>query len=187
MFTLKELEKETNGKIINGNPNTVISLYRCASKLHKKDEFYVPITFKNVNREIYIMDCVKNGGIGFFIEKDSSQYKEIVNEALMINPNICIIEIDNANETICRLGLKIRKQNIDKEIIAVTGSVGKTSLCNLISNILETEKKVLHDFNNGNNNTREFISTDLMTFEKYEMGVFELGTARPGRMEKMSQ
>lgn len=187
MFTLKELEKETNGKIINGNPNTVISLYRCASKLHKKDEFYVPITFKNVNREIYIMDCVKNGGIGFFIEKDSNQYKEIINEALVINPNICIIEIDNANEAICRLGLKIRKQNIDKEIIAVTGSVGKTSLCNLISNILEMEKKVLHDFNNGNNNTREFISTDLMTFENYEMGVFELGTARPGRMEKMSQ
>ena len=81
----------------------------------------------------------------------------------------------------------MRKQIIDKEIIAVTGSVGKTSLCNLISSILETEKKVLHDFRNANNNTREFISVDLMLFENYEIGVFELGTARPGRMEKMSQ
>lgn len=187
MFTLKELEKETEGKIINGNPNIVISLYRCSNKTHIKNEFYVPISFKNVNREIYIIDSVKNGGIGFFIEKESSQYKEIVNEALMINPDICIIEVENANETICKLGLKVRKQNIDKEIIAVTGSVGKTSLCNLISSILETQKRVLHDFNNANNNTREFISTDLMIFENYEMGVFELGTARPGSMEKMSQ
>lgn len=187
MFTLKELEKETEGKIINGNPNVVISLYRCGSKTHIKSEFYVPIIFKNVNREIYIIDSVKNGGIGFFIEKESSQYKEIVNEALSINPNICIIEVENANETICKLGLKVRKQNIDKEIIAVTGSVGKTSLCNIISNILETEKKVLHDFRNANNNTREFISTDLMTFENYEMGVLELGTARPGRMNQLSK
>ncbi len=187
MFTLKELEEETNGKIINGNFDTVISLYRCGSKTHTKNEFYVPITFKNVNREICIIDSVKNGGTGFFIEKNSNQYKEIVNEALMINPDICIIEVENVNETICKLGLKMRKQNIDKEIIAVTGSVGKTSLCNLISSILETEKKVLHDFRNANNNTREFISVDLMLFENYEIGVFELGTARPGRIEKMSQ
>lgn len=187
MFTLKELEKQSNGKIINGNPNIVISLYRCSNKTHIKNEFYVPITFKNINREINIIDSVKNGGIGFFIEKDSSQYKEIISEALSINPNICIIEVDNVNETICKLGLKIRKRNTNKEIIAVTGSVGKTSLCNIISNILETEKKVLHDFKNANNNTREFISTDLMTFENYEIGVFELGTARPGRMKKMSQ
>lgn len=187
MFTLKELEKQTNGKMINGNPDTVISLYKAGTKSHTKNEFYVPITFKNVNREIYIMDSVKHGGIGFFIEKDSSQYKEIINQALMINPNICIIAVENANETIYNLGLQIRKQNIDKEIIAVTGSVGKTGICSLISNILETEKAVLHDFNNSNNNTREFISTDMMTFENYEMGVLELGTARPGSMHYLSK
>ena len=37
MFTLKELEEETNGKIINGNFDTVISLYRCGSKTKTKN------------------------------------------------------------------------------------------------------------------------------------------------------
>lgn len=39
--------------------------------------FFVPIIFRKVNREIYILDHLKNGCMGFMINKNSENKKEI--------------------------------------------------------------------------------------------------------------
>lgn len=173
MYLLKEIEKYTKGKIINGNLETKLQEYCLTTDNHKKREFFIPILFKNVNREEFIIDAVKAGAIGFMINKNSEQYIQIVEQAKKINPNIGIVEVEDVNQALYQLGLESRRRNIDKPIIAVTGSVGKTTLCSLISNILKTEIKVLHDFENRNQNTRWHVSQLLMYFENYDMAVIE--------------
>lgn len=186
MYTLEEIEKYTNGTIINGDKKTILKRYSVNNK-HKKGEFFIPIIFHEIDREKYVIDSVKAGGIGFIINKNSQRYEEIIQSAKKINPNICIIEVEGVNKALYQLGLESRKRNIDKPIIAVTGSVGKSTLSNLIAKILETEKKVLYDFNNQNNNTKWHISQTLMDFENYEMAVIELGISRIGVMTQLSK
>lgn len=186
MYTLEEIEKYTNGTIINGDRQTILKNYSLTKK-HKKGEFFIPIIFHGTDREEYIMDSIKAGGIGFMINKNSQIYEEIIQSAKKINPNICIIEVDDVNEALYQLGLENRRRNIEKPIIAVTGSVGKSTLSNLIAKVLETEKKVLYDFNNQNNNTKWHISQTLMDFENYEMAVIELGISRIGVMTQLSK
>lgn len=187
MYLLKEIEKYTKGKIINGNPETKSQEYCLTTDNHKKGEFFIPILFKNVNREEFIIDAVKAGAIGFMINKNSEQYIQIVEQAKKINPNIGIVEVEDVNQALYQLGLESRRRNIDKPIIAVTGSVGKTTLCSLISNILKTEIKVLHDFENRNQNTRWHVSQLLMYFENYDMAVIELGISAQGIMTQLSK
>lgn len=187
MYTLKELEEFSNGKIINGDENTKINLFSTSRKKHIKGEFYIPIIFKNINREIFIINSVRAGGKGFMINKDSENYNTIINEAKTINPNICILEVENSKSILHRLGLKTREENIDKPVVAVTGSVGKTTLCSLIASILKKQYKVLHDEENDNNNTYSFISTDLLNAKEYDIAVLELGTATPGSMTQLSE
>jgi len=187
MYTLKELEKFSNGKIINGDENTKINLFSTSRKKHIKGEFYIPIIFKNINREIFIINSVRAGGKGFMINKDSENYNTIINEAKTINPNTCILEVEDSKRVLHRLGLKTREENIDKPVVAVTGSVGKTTLCSLIASILKKQYKVLHDEENDNNNTYSFISIDLLNTKEYDIAVLELGTATPGSMTQLSE
>jgi len=187
MFNLKDIETITRGKIIRGDGSTKILKYSSNKKTFNKDIFYIPIIFKGQNREVFILDAVRNGAIGFMINKDSINYENIINEAIKINPNISIIEVLNVNQAIYKLGLKARELNIEKEVIAVTGSYGKSTLTNMIAKILETEMKVLYDFHNGNNNTNVHLPGILQNFFDYDIAVLELGTANIGRITEMSK
>lgn len=187
MYTLKKLEEFANGRIINGDENTRIKFFSTSRKKHIKGEFYIPFIFKNINREVFIINSVRAGGKGFMINKDSENYDTIIKEAKTINPNICILEVENSKQVLHRLGLKAREKNLDKPVVAVTGSVGKTTLCCLIASILKKQYKVLHDEENKNNNTYSFISTDLLNAKEYDIAVLELGTANPGSMTQLSE
>lgn len=187
MYYLKEIEKYTNGKIVNGNPEIKLKEYSLLKENHQPGEFFIPIKFKDTNREEFILEAVKAGAIGFLINKNSENYISIINQAKQINPEIGIVEVEDVNQAIYQLGLESRERNIDKPIIAVTGSVGKTTLCSLISKVLETQIKVLHDFKNENNNTRWHVARDLLYFENYDMAVIELGISNFGTMTQLSQ
>lgn len=187
MFTLKEIEKYTNGKIINGNKNEKIHHYTMNHKFYMKGGFYVPIDFHGVNREIYIVDSVKFGAVGFMIDKGSKNYETIIDEAKNINPDICILEVESVNDSIYTLAKLNRNLNIDIPIVGITGSVGKTSMSCILSNILKKEKRVFHDFDNRNMNTKVLISNDLMHLEDYDLAVIEMGTSKLGNMKILSE
>ena len=187
MYTIKQLCEYTNGKIINGDANCRITHYSVNHEFYIKDGFYVPIDFHGENREAYIIDSVKLGCMGFMINTNSKNKKIIIEEAKNINPNICILEVMDVNSAIYNLAKMNRKKYIDKSIIGITGSVGKTSMSRILSNILKKEYKLLHDFDNRNMNTKILISNDLMHLENYDMAVIEMGTSSPGNMHILSE
>lgn len=185
MFNFKEIEKITNGKIINGN-DIIIGDYNLSNTSFYKGTFYVPIIFHGVDYEKNIIPSVKNGCIGFMINKNSADYDSIIKEALSINPNLCILAVDDVNHALVNLGLEARKLNLNKEIVAITGSYGKSTLTSLVSKILETERKVLYDFKSYNKNTRWHISQLLQYFTEYDMAVLELGVSQQNTMKYLS-
>lgn len=187
MFSLKEIEEITNGKILNGNKDRIFECYSVRKDNHKKGIFFVPIVFNGENREKFILTAVNAGASGFMINEYSPKKEEIIKAAKAINSEITIVEVKNVNFAIYKLGLESRKRNIEKPVIAVTGSVGKTTLASLISSVLETEKKVLHDFQNQNNNTELHLPLILFEFEAYEMAVLELGIGDFGEMTQLSK
>lgn len=97
MYLLKEIEKYANGRIINGDPETRIKEYSLSKEDNQSEKFFIPILFKNIDREQFIMRAVKNRAVGFMINKNSEQYDQIVEEAKRINSQICIIEVEDVN------------------------------------------------------------------------------------------
>lgn len=187
MFQLKQIEKITKGRIINGDNHIEIKNYSTSNTTFKKGIFYVPIIFKGHDNEKNILPAVQNGAMGFMIRQNSDHYDAIIHEAKEINPDICIVAVEDVNYALFDLGIKARELNMQKEVIAITGSYGKSTLTSLISEILETEMKVLHDFHNDNNNTRWHLSRLLQYFENYDIAVLELGIGSVGSMAQLSK
>lgn len=73
MYLLKEIEKFAKGRIINGNPETKLKEYCLTVDNHLKGEFFIPIVFKNVNREEFVIEAVKAGTIGKITKETISQ------------------------------------------------------------------------------------------------------------------
>ena len=186
MFRLEEIEKITDGKIVSGDKKACFEAFCVRKNDFNKRIFFIPIVFRE-NREKFILDAVNAGAAGFLIHKDSERKSEIMTKAKQINPKIAIVEVQNVNQAIYQLGLESRNRNLEKPVIAVTGSVGKTTLTSLIAKVLATEKRVLYDFKNENNNTKVHLPITLSQWEDHKIAVLELGISDFGQMSQLSQ
>ena len=132
--------------------------------------------FKVDSKKISEGDCfiAINSGYKYIDEAIEKGAKLIITEKDIIDKMVSIIKVNNVIDAIGLLGLEIRKRNIDKSIVAITGSVGKTTTKELISLILEKKYKVLKTEGNMNNE----IGVPITLFnldENYDICVLELG------------
>ena len=75
---------------------------------------------------------------------------------------------------------KLKREYSKTKIIAVTGSMGKTSLKNLLKDLLESFGKTYYSPKSFNNHLGVPISlSNLSLDDKY--GVFEVGMSKSGR------
>ncbi|MFR0822644.1 MAG: UDP-N-acetylmuramoyl-tripeptide--D-alanyl-D-alanine ligase [Clostridia bacterium] len=185
MYTLKEIAKITEGKILKGDAQTSITEFSIRRKEHCKGAFYIPI-FCNEDRQQYIIDAVKAGATGYMISNKYDRKEDIIEESLDINPEIMILEVENINQAIYQMASMSREQNKTIPIIAVTGSVGKTSICAMLTSILKQEKVVLSDEGN-NHNTKVLLSHLLLDIQNYEIAVLEAGIASKNAMEPIAK
>lgn len=184
MLNINEIIEATNGKLINGNGKYTPLSYEIDSRSIKKDDFFIPIKGEKTDAHKYIVDCVKNGVCGFFINKNYIEADKIVKECININKNICIIEVEDTLKALINSGKFNRKKHIDIPLVAVTGSVGKTSTREMIASVLKEEKNILVTKKNYNSN----IGTSLMCLEidNQDICVFEAGIDKFGEMEELS-
>lgn len=184
MLTVNEIKKITNAKIINGNESSELKDFNISCSNHFNKEFYLPV-FLHKDRHQYIIDAVKMGALGFMISSSCENYENIINESIKINPNLIILEVENVNNALYKMGEYNRQKHINIPIIAVTGSVGKTSTCEMIASILRQERKTFSD--TRNNNTRLLLSLLLLDIDQYDIAVLEAGIASKNKMEPISK
>ncbi len=184
MLKIEEILVATNGKLINGDINVIPQNYIVDSRELNKGDFFVPIVGMKIDAHDFIIDSVRKGIIGFFINKDCNNKKFIINESKKINKDICIIEVNNTQKALYDSGKYNREKHIDIPIVAVTGSVGKTSTREIISSVLKTEKNVLTTIKNYNSMIG--IPIMLLKLDKQEICVLEAGIDKIGEMEDES-
>ena len=96
-----------------------------------------------------------------------------------------IIKIDNSTSFLSRFA-KFKRENTSARIIAITGSAGKTSLKNLIKNLLNNFGKTHSSPKSFNNHLGVPISLSNLNFED-KFGVFEVGMSRAGEIKSLTK
>lgn len=164
MMYLSELNNVLNGIIKN---DALFNKIKTNSKEIEEGDLFLAIN----SGHNYIEEAINNGSSCIISEKELD--------------NVPNIKIDNSIEALGKIGNLIRNK-YKIPLIAVTGSVGKTTTKELISLILGTKYNVLKSEKNHNNNIG-LPMTLLNLNEKYDVIVTELGMNHFGEISYLSK
>jgi UDP-N-acetylmuramoyl-tripeptide--D-alanyl-D-alanine ligase len=152
------------------------------SRTIKKDEVFIALKGASVDGHNFLEVALENGASGLIVDKNSRHLLEKINKKRLDNKFILLL--DNVLESLLKLAASWRKE-FDFPIIAITGSIGKTSTKDMLSNILSLAGKKFF-VSKGNQNTLVGLILNLLQLrEDYEGAIFELGISKRGEMDNL--
>lgn len=174
-MNLLELLKITKGKVISGEKqNRQIGKICIDSRIIEKNDIFIAIIGKNTDGNNYIKDVINTASAIITTKKIKLKHK---------TP---IIKVKDIKKTITKIGKYNRKKHINKPLIAITGSVGKTTTKELISEIFKTKYNILKTKGNYNNDIGVPIMLSQIN-DKHEIIILELGMNHLKEIKKLSK
>lgn len=174
-MTLQELLKVTKGKIISGEKkNKEVGKICIDTRILEKNDIFVTIKGNKVDSRDYINDIINKASV------------IITNKKVKSKSKTPIIKVKNTKKAITKIGKYNRKKYIDKPLIAITGSVGKTTTKDLIADIFKTKYNVLKTKGNSNNKLGVSIMLSSIT-DKHDIIILELGMNHLKEIQKLSK
>ncbi len=143
------------------------------SRVVKKNNLFLTIKGKKNNGFEFIPHAISKGAKYIISSKKSNKYKKK------------IIKVKNEIKFLNKFALAKREKS-KANIIAITGSAGKTTLKNLIKDLL---KKYGQTFSSPKSYNNHFgVPISLSNLKKNDQfGVFEVGMSRAGEIDKLSR
>ena len=143
------------------------------TRMLKKDNLFLTIKGKNNNGAKFVTKALKKGA------------KYIVSSQNIKKQKNKTIKVKNEIKFLNKYASKKRGKTRAK-IIAVTGSAGKTSLKNLIKDLLNNFGKTLSSPKSYNNHFGVPLSLSQLKIE-HKFGVFEVGMSKKGEIDKLTK
>ena len=174
-ISIAEILSATGGVLISGNTDETVSSVVCDSRKAVEGSLFVPLIGENVDGHDFINKAFENGAAASLIQ---SGYETQ-------NAKGPLIEVNDTLEAMQDLAAYYRRK-FDIPVIAVTGSVGKTTTKEMIASVLGSAMKVFKT--EGNYNGQIGLPLTIFNLDSsYEIAVFELGVSKFGEMEKLAK
>jgi UDP-N-acetylmuramoyl-tripeptide--D-alanyl-D-alanine ligase len=174
MFQLDDLIRATKAKIIKKLDFNLFKGVSTDSRTIKKNEIFFALDGVNFDGHNFIEDAIKKGAKAIVVSKDMGNMKH----------NISILKVKNTTLALGELAKFYRKKN-SIPLLAITGSTGKTTTKDIISDVLASEYKVLSNFGTNNNHIG-VPQTIFKINNKHDICVLELGTNHFGEISYLS-
>jgi UDP-N-acetylmuramoyl-tripeptide--D-alanyl-D-alanine ligase len=183
-ITAGEILSPTKGKRISGNSGTVLSGISTDSRSIKPGELFWALKGERFDGHDFALKAIENGAAGIVVQKD--WWNSEVAAKLLSNSRIpSIITVNDALKALGDLAAWWRQQH-NVQVVAITGSSGKTTTKEMVANILEQEGLTLK--NQGNfNNLIGLPLTLLQLEERHQYAVLEMGMNRPGEIGRLTE
>ena len=179
MITIEEIVKATNGELISGNPKIEVSDFQTDSRPVNENSFYCPILGERVDGQKFIMDCAKKHCKGFFVS--DMNYVDVNN----VDKDTAIVKVKDTKQALIDIGIYNREKHRNIEVVAITGSVGKTSTREMVNSVLKVHYNTLSTMKNMNSHIGMPLITLMM--DKQELAILEAGVDFVGEMDILNK
>ena len=174
-LTFREIAEAVSGRILTGELTTVFASFHNHSDDAVSDSFYICIKGARVDGHDFLPAIYKAGCKGALITDESA-----FNSLRESIPGMCVLLVDDVVVALASLG-KYVISRLHPRIVAITGSVGKTSTKEMTAAMLAMKYRVGHS--PGNLNTEIGLPLTLLNFEgDEEIVVLEMATRGFGQI-----
>lgn len=166
-ITVKNILEITGGKLICGNENLICEKFSKDTRELNKGEIYVGLQGENFNGSTLYEEALQKGAIACLL-----QGVEIPSKTIQKYPNATIILVENTVKALQQIAT-YKRSLYNIPVVAITGSVGKTSTKDMVASVLSKKYKVLKTIGNYNNEIG--LPLTILSLTDEEIMVLEMG------------
>ena len=171
--TLGDLARAVGGRVVAGAADTPIDGFSIDSRSLSRGDLFVAIRGDRFDGHAFVADALGRGACGAVVSDLA---------ALGSSPAIGVV-VDDTVRALQALGRYIRRAS-HARVIAITGSMGKTTTKELTAELLGARYRVFR--NRGNLNNHIGLPLSLLELrERPEVAVVELGMNGPGEISQL--
>ena len=169
---VKDIKSICNCKVL-GDDNIVLDSFSIDTRTIKKDDVYVGLKGEKNNGSDYYLDAIKKGAKVCIIDKEVEAYE-----------GATIVIVDDTLKCLQKLA-EYKRSLYDIPVIAITGSSGKTSTKDIVSNVVSKRFNTCKTIGNYNNHIG--VPLTILSLHDHEALVIEMGMNHLGEISKLSK
>ncbi len=164
---VKDIIKITKGNLVMGDENLICENFSKDTRTIQDGDIYIGIKGENFDGNEFWKQALDNGASAVIVQKLKITIKEKEKYS-----NKTIIEVADSLKAMQDIA-RYKRSLYDIPVIAITGSVGKTSTKDIVSSVISTKYKTLKT--EGNNNNDIGLPMTLLKLRDHEALVVEMG------------
>lgn len=174
MLHVKDILHICNGKLICGDENTECINFTNDTRTLNKGDVFVGIKGDTFNGNSFYKEAIKKGAKVCILDD-----KNVIEK----NSKATIILVDDSIKAIQELA-KYKRSLYNIPVIAITGSVGKTSVKDMVSSVVSSHYKTL--CTKGNMNNHIGLPLTILGLKDHEALIVEMGMNHLGEIHTLS-
>lgn len=177
-IVVDDIIKITNGRLIVGDKNTICQNYAKDSREVQQGDIYLGFLGENSNGSLYYEQAFAKGAIGAIVqdinidEEQKEKYKDKF-----------IILVEDTVKAVQEIA-KYKRNLYNIPVIAITGSVGKTSTKDIVASVVS--KKFNTAKTEGNYNNHIGVPLTILKLKNEDALVIEMGMNHLGEIEVLT-
>jgi len=182
-ITAEEILVAVNGVQISGDKKTRLTGISTDSRVTRAGEIFLALKGDRYDGHDFVSKAVVKGAAGIIVQENNWDKRSI--EGVRDPRDLVTITVTDTLKALGDLSGWWRRQ-YNPQIVAITGSAGKTTTKEMTANILERANKTLKNIGNFNNLIG--LPLTLLRLKKmHDKAVLEMGMNRPGEIARLTE
>ena len=177
-ITVKDILRECQGKLIAGNEETICENFETDTRIIKEGDIFLGLKGENFDGNIFYETALEKGATVCILQ--GVEIPENIKEKYK---DASIIIVEDTLDALQKIA-KYKRSLYDIPVVAITGSVGKTSTKDIIANVIAKKFNVLKTQGNFNNHIG--LPKTILNLRQHDALVVEMGMNHLGEIRKLS-
>lgn len=168
----------TNGKLIWGDGLQECHHFGKDTRVIQKNDTYIGIKGESFDGNLFWKQALEKGASTVIV-----QGIDFTNENLEKYQGKSIILVKDTLDALQKIAT-LKRSYYDIPVVAITGSVGKTSTKDMIASVVSQKYKTLKTI--GNNNNHIGLPLTILNLEDHEVAILEMGMNHEGEIRLLT-
>ncbi len=178
-ITVKDVVEICHASLICGNEDIILENYCRDTRKIKKGEVFIGIKGEKVNGSEFYEEALENGASVCLL-----QDIEIPQNVICKYNDRAILIVENTIKALQELAA-YKRNMYDIPVVAITGSVGKTSTKDIVASVMAEKYNVLKT--EGNYNSQLGLALTILRLKDHNAMVVEMGMSDLGEIHRLSE